>query len=88
MNASRKSELRAVAISASSVRSDGTLTTPRSFGVYRIGGSARGTRLFRFGNHPIRQHELIREFGVARLEALFLERVLASELASLLNKEK
>jgi len=88
MNAGRKNELRALAISESSVRPDGTLTIPRSFGVYRIGGTARGTRLFRFGNHPVRQHELIREFGVARLEELFSERVLASELARLLNGEK
>jgi hypothetical protein len=87
MIASRESELRALAISESSVRPDGTLTTPLSFGVYRVSRNARGTRPFRFGNHPIRQLELIREFGAAQLEALFSKRVLASELANLLNRD-
>jgi len=39
----------------------------------------------RFGNHPVRQQELEGEFGAAGLVALFPERVLAEELASLLN---
>jgi hypothetical protein len=88
MNSDRKRDLRALAITESSVRFHGTLTVPRSFGVYRIGGNARGTRQYRFGNHPIRQRELIREFRTAPLEALFLERLLALELAKLLNEEK
>ncbi len=62
------------AINPSSVRPDGWLTSPRSFGVYRIPSSATSARSFRFGNHPVRQKELEREFGSCKLEYLFTDR--------------
>ena len=62
------------AISPSSVRSDGYLTHPRSYGVYRIPSSAGSTRSFRFGNHPVRMRELEAEFGSCKLEHLFSTR--------------
>lgn len=61
-------------ISPSSVKADGQLTYPRTYGVYRIPTSAASTRRFRFGNHPIRQRELENEFGSCHLEYLFIDR--------------
>ena len=49
------------AISPKAVHADGLLTSPRSFGVYQLPQTAKNTRLFRFGNYPVRQHELERE---------------------------
>jgi hypothetical protein len=69
------------AISPSSVRPDGALTVPRSFGVYRIPSSAASTRRYRYGNHPIRLQELEREFGSCRLEHLFAHREEAKKVA-------
>lgn len=60
------------AISPFSVRPAGRLTSPRSYGVYRIPSSAGSTRSVRFGNHPVRQRELERGFGSCKLEYLFL----------------
>lgn len=85
MSKARMDQLLKLSVSPSSVRADGTLTRPKSYGVYRIAGGPAGTKLFRFGNHPIRQVELVNEFGGASLEALFLERPLAVEYARLLN---
>ena len=85
MSASRKNELLALSIAETAVRADGNLTIPRSFGVYRIVAGAGTSRRYRFGNHPVRRHELDRELGATRLEALFFERRLAEELARLLN---
>jgi hypothetical protein len=62
------------AISPSSVREVGRLTSPPTFGVYRIPGSAASTRTYRIGNHPVRMRELVREFGSCRLEYLFTSR--------------
>lgn len=62
------------AISPSSVRPDGWLTAPRSYGVYRIPSAAGSMRSFRFGNYPVRQKELEREFGSCKLEYLFTDR--------------
>ena len=76
----------AKAINPSQVRPDGTLTIPRSYGVYRITGSRREGRQFRFGNHPIRLQELVNQYGGASLEALFTERQFAEALAKLLNE--
>ena len=87
INKRRVGDLLSLAISPSSIRADGTLTSPRTFGVYRIAGNPSGTKLYRFGNHPIRQIELVNEFGGASLEALFLERPLAEELARRLNAQ-
>ena len=36
---------------------------------------------FRFGNHPVRQRELEREFGSCKLEYLFAERTDAKAVA-------
>lgn len=68
-------------VSPSSVSADGTLTYPRTYGVYRIPSSARSTRRFRFGNHPIRQRELENEYGSCHLEYLFMDREDAKAVA-------
>jgi hypothetical protein len=73
------------AIDPSRVVEDGPLTTPRSYGVYELPASIKGTRRWRFGNHPIRQRELAAEYGSAKLEGLFLERQDAATVARLLN---
>ncbi len=73
------------AISPRGVRLAGSLTEPRSFGVYELPSSALGTRRFRLGNHPIRLHELEREFGSCKLLYLFLQRPDAVAMASVLN---
>lgn len=80
---------QAKAVSPNSVSPDGPLTLPRTWGVYDIEPSDRehSTRRYRFGNHPVRQHELEREFGKVVLVALFLERTLATKLASALNED-
>jgi len=88
MSDGRKRDLLALSIAPSQVRAAGTLTIPKSFGVYRVTGARRDGRLYRFGNHPIRQHELINQYGGASLEALFTERKLAEDLASLLNSRR
>lgn len=82
---SRIDDLRARAITSTSVRVVGTLTVPRSYGVYRVTGCRREGREYRYGNHPIRGQELINQYGGASLVALFLERDLAKNLANLLN---
>jgi hypothetical protein len=69
------------AISPSSVRSAGPLTVPRSYGVYRIPSSSASTQAVRFGNHPVRQRELEREFGSCKLEYLFTVRADAQAVA-------
>ena len=73
------------AISPQAVHADGLLTSPRSFGVYQLPHSAKNTRLFRFGNHPVRQRELEREFGSCKLIYLFLSRTDAVAMASARN---
>lgn len=60
-------------------------TIPRSYGVYEITSVMNGRR-FRFGNHPVRETELIRQFENIKRIALFLEREKANALASLLNQ--
>ena len=73
------------AISPKTVQSDGLLTSPRSFGVYQLPQTAKNTLLFRFGNHPVRRHELEREFGSCELLYLFCSRPDAVTMASALN---
>ena len=86
MTQARVNELLRLAADQSSLRPNGSYTIPPSWGVYRIAPSRQvATRLFRFGNHPIRQTELRNEFGSVSLIAHFTARVLAAELASLLN---
>lgn len=77
--------LRSRAIEATDVLVDGSLTRPRSWGVYRLPAHAGATRVFRYGNHPVRMHELQREFGQCSLEALFLDREDARALAMALH---
>ena len=87
MNDARAKALLSRSIPASSVTVLGLYTQPRSWGVYQIEPPEEGRPMkrIRFGNHPVRQQELEGEFGAAGLVALFPERVLAEELASLLN---
>ena len=80
MNAPCREDLLALLISESSLRPDGNLTILRSFGVYRILRSFGASRRYRFGNHPVRRHELDREFSATKIEALFFERQVAQEL--------
>ena len=86
MNDARKKELMALSIGPSTVSVEGNYSNPRTYGVYRIPRTVRGSRQFRFGNHPIRELELIRDRNVS-LEALFTDRSHAKELAFLLNLE-
>lgn len=73
------------AISPRSVRADGPLTSPRSYGVYQLPQNSGATRRFRFGNHPVRMRELEIEFGSCKLEHLFRNREDARELALALS---
>lgn len=84
-------ELEARMVSSSSLSKSAQfpyLTSPRSFGVYRIVKPASGYtgRKYRLGNHPIRMNELEREFENVELEGLFLDREDAQRYASLLNQ--
>lgn len=62
-------------------------TIPRTWGVYHLlgDGGKINTKVFRFGNHPIRLKELEREFGTCKTVALYSERSLAKERADLEN---
>jgi hypothetical protein len=71
--------------SAQFANAQGPLTKPRTWGVYELPDSRRRGRKFRFGNHPIRQQELQRAFGTARLVAIYGKRDLADALARELN---
>jgi len=73
-------------IHPSEVKSDGSLTSPRTWGVYELPESAGATRRFRFGNHPVRMHELEREFDGCALVYLFLSRSDAREAAALMSE--
>ena len=77
------SELLAKSIEPSSVVVTGQYTNPRTWGVYEV--PAKSTTRFRFGNHPVRQQELVREFGTAKLIGLFESRSIARQLSALLN---
>lgn len=74
------------AISCNDIELDGRLTCPRTYGVYQIVDIASSGRVFRYGNHPVRQSELQREFGDCCLVYLFLEREHALGMAQILNK--
>ena len=84
--ASKRELLESRSISPASVRDDGPLTIPRSFGVYVLPASHGSTRRYRFGNHPVRLNELVAEFGDARLHLLFRVRSDAEALAKILNE--
>jgi len=68
------------------VQAKGNLTTPRSYGVYELPETSKGTRRFRYGNHPVRMIELERDFKKCALKYLFLKRADAEKTALLLNK--
>lgn len=74
------------AISPATVRIKGTLTSPRTFGVYELPPMASTTSRFRFGNHPVRQRELEAEFGAVKRIYLFLSREDARTVSGLLNE--
>ena len=77
--------LKRNAVSPNHLTVVGNYTSPRSFGVYRITAASDVGKRFRFGNHPVRMHELDRDFGGCEIEALFLERSDAESMARLLN---
>jgi len=77
--------LRGRAVDQRTLRIEGNYTSPRSFGVYRIPSSSLVRRRYRYGNHPVRQNELIRDYGDCTLEAIFLVRDDAKNLADHLN---
>ena len=77
-----KSSLIEAAIDPASVRPDPNnpnWTIPRSWGVYEVANYAASQ--FRFGNHPVRERELRREFSRVTLLALYEERELAKARA-------
>jgi hypothetical protein len=73
------------AISPRSVTEHGTLTQPRSYGVYALPHTAGATKRHRFGNHPVRMRELESEFGSCKLEYLFADRRDAMLVATTLS---
>jgi len=85
MDSTRRNELLKRSISPASVQVVGRYTAPRSYGVYRLSAATGRGRAYRFGNHPVRQQELVRDYGAARLEALFAHREDAWQLAGILN---
>lgn len=69
----------------------GIYTSPRTYGVYALINrlnhhQSNHGKKFRFGNHPIRQHELIKQYGTAEIQAVFLERHQAKIFADRLNQ--
>ena len=59
-------------------------TIPKTFGVYEIDTSAN-VKKFRYGNHPVREIELLREFGNVKKRGIFLNRDEAKALSDYLN---
>lgn len=75
------------AVSCNDMKYDGRLTCPKSYGVYQIVNTANAGKTFRYGNHPVRQSELQREFGDCCLVYLFLEREYAFRMQKILNND-
>ena len=73
------------AVSPATLRVVGTLTNPRSYGVYRLPADCGATRRYRFGNHPVRMRELENQFESCTIEYLFLSRADAMAIAVALN---
>lgn len=80
----RVEELASRAIPLAALRPAGTLTTPRSYGVYELPAAA-ATRRYRYGNHPVRMQELETEHGACRLLYIFLQREDAQAMATAFN---
>lgn len=78
-------EMVARAVSPESVRHDGNLTSPRTYGVYALPINHGSTRRHRIGNHPVRQRELEVEYGNAKLLYLFKARPDAEAVAKFLD---
>jgi len=87
MSSAHLKSLLAKSVDPSSVKLDGQYTNPKTWGVYEVERLLDGKRGkgFHFGNHPIRQQELIRQFGEAKLVALYEARIDAEEVAYLMN---
>ncbi len=90
MTSNRLKELQARAMPPSSVQVEGNYTSPRTWGVYKVEAFKDGRRGFAFhlGNHPVRQNELVRQFGSAEIVLLFNSRTDAKELKHLLNTNR
>lgn len=73
------------AVSPSNVRVTDHLTEPPSYGVYMLPDNCETTRRYRFGNHPVRMHELERAFRECTLKHLCSHRADAKALTSMLN---
>lgn len=85
---SEKELLLSKLISENSIRIDpenNNYTIPRTYGVYEVLITTDAKR-FRFGNHPVRENELIREFESIKRIGICLERDDAKALADFLNK--
>lgn len=73
-------------IDPSTVRVDGTITIPPSFGVYAVVDADSDNVRYRFGSHPVRMHELEDKFDTCELEYLFLSMADAAAVTSALNR--
>lgn len=83
----REENLLSKSISEKAVEIDpinSNYTIPRTYGVYQVLKTTNAKR-FRFGNHPVRENELIREFESIKRIAIFLQREDAKALADFLN---
>ena len=59
-------------------------TIPRTYGVWELPVGTGGER-YRYGDYPVRGHELMREYGSAVLIALYITRQAAKSHADELN---
>jgi hypothetical protein len=68
---------------------DPNYTDPLTYGVYHITSikKSASTKSFRFGNYPVRLHELHRDFDSVKLIALYTNRDIAIQHAKYANKE-
>lgn len=55
------------------------------YGMYELPKATGATKRFRFGNHPIRHEELVREFGAATVVEVYSDRGSAQEEAGRRN---
>jgi len=93
MHWARNAKLKALlakSMDASTVNSNGMNIDPRVWGVYRVEDLVNGKRSYRIhiGSYPVRQRELVRQFGQAELVALYTERIDALQVADLLNPRR
>lgn len=76
------------AVNPATLQRDGIYTRPRSYGVYELPEDCGAPRLIRIGNHPIREEELIRQYGSCDRIAVFLDRTEAELTATALLEER